>query len=146
MSANSACLRCFSIADAGEADVQSRPLTTSMLQKVLEKATGLPGKLEEGGGETTPRGETLSERASIKFPKDQVRTVDRVNMWVDAGIVYLRMWPAEIQTQYAPFYSNPTTVEAVIAPARKPIRRSRNRAFATGSWNAATPTRTTYPV
>lgn len=92
--------------------MQSRPLTTPKLQIILEKATGLPGQPEEGGGETTPRGETLSERASVKFPEDQVRTVDRVNMWVDAGIVYLRMWPAEIQTQYAPFYSNPTTVEA----------------------------------
>lgn len=97
--------------------MQDRILAVSTLQKVLEKATGLSGSPEEGGGETTPRGETLHSRASVKFPEGQVRTVDRVNMWIDAGNICLRMWPAEIQEQYAPFYSNPRTVESVIALA-----------------------------
>jgi len=38
-------------------------------------------------------------------------------MWVDAGHIHLGMWPAEIQTQYKPFYSDPKKVEAIISLA-----------------------------
>lgn len=38
-------------------------------------------------------------------------------MWVDAGHIYLGMWPAEVQTQYKPFYSDPNKVEAIVSLA-----------------------------
>ena len=43
--------------------------------------------------------------------------VDRVNLEVDGGNICLGMWPAEVQTQYTRFYSDPKKVEAVIALA-----------------------------
>lgn len=36
-------------------------------------------------------------------------------MWVDAGHIYLGMWPAEVQTQYKPFYSDANKVEAIVS-------------------------------
>lgn len=55
--------------------------------------------------------------ASIKFPEDQVLALDRATVWVAAGHVHLGMWPAEVQTQYKPFYSDSKKVEAVVSLA-----------------------------
>lgn len=91
--------------------------STSELRTILEEATGLPGKADKGGGVITPRSDPLMPGASVKFPEDRVLTLDRANMWVAAGQVHLGMWPAEVQTQYRPFYADPQKVEAVISLA-----------------------------
>lgn len=97
--------------------MQGTHLSTSQLQTILEGATGLSGEIHKGGGVISPRGKPLLPAACIKFPEDQVFAVDRVNMEVDGGNIYLGMWPAEVQTQYTRFYSDPKKVEAVIALA-----------------------------
>ncbi|MBO0879203.1 MAG: hypothetical protein J2P17_02225 [Mycobacterium sp.] len=89
--------------------------STSELRTILEEATGFSGKADKGGGVITPRGAPLMPGASVKFPEDQVLTLDRANMWVDAGHIHLGIWPAEVQTQYKPFYSDPEEVEAVVS-------------------------------
>jgi hypothetical protein len=101
----------------GEADVQGTHLSTSKLRTTLEEATGLLGKTEQGGGLIVPRDHPLMPGASVKFPKDLVLTVDRVNMWVGARHIRMGMWPAEVQNQYQLFYANPKKVEAVLSLA-----------------------------
>jgi hypothetical protein len=101
----------------GRSDVQGTHLSTSQLRTILEEASGLPVKTDKGGGVIAPRGHPLMPGASVKFPEDQVLTVDRANMWVDAGRTHLGMWPAEVQTQYKLFYSDPKKVEAVVSLA-----------------------------
>jgi hypothetical protein len=97
--------------------VQATHLSTSPLRTILEGATGLSGEIHKGGGVISPRGKPLLPAACVKFPGDQVFTVDRVNMEVDGGNIHLGMWPAEVQTQYKLFYSDPKKVEAVISLA-----------------------------
>lgn len=92
-------------------------LSTSQLRTILERATGLSAEIHKGGGVISPRGKPLLPAACIKFPEDQVFAVDRVNMEVDGENIHLGMWPAEVQTQYTRFYSDPKKVEAVIALA-----------------------------
>ncbi|WP_136246138.1 hypothetical protein [Mycobacterium intracellulare] len=100
-----------------EADLPGINPSTSEVRTILEAATGLPGKVDKGGGVIAPRGGPLMPGAVVKFPEDQVLTLDRATVWVAAGRIHLGMWPAEVQTQYKPFYSDPKKVEAVISLA-----------------------------
>lgn len=84
------------------------------LRIILEKATGVSGQLYPGG-QIFPSVRALAPGACVKFPTQQFVTVERVCMWVDSGNVYLAMWPGELQPQYKRVYSDPKTVEALIA-------------------------------
>jgi hypothetical protein len=85
------------------------------MRVILEKATGLTGEIYKGGGVMSPRGTYLHPAATVKFPDDQVFTVDRVSIWVEAENVRLGMWPAEVKTQYTRFYPDPKKVENIVA-------------------------------
>lgn len=65
-----------------EADLPGTYPATSKLRSILEEATRLPGKTDKGGGVITPRGDPLMPAASVKFPEDQVLTLDRATVWV----------------------------------------------------------------
>jgi hypothetical protein len=88
------------------------------LPAILEEATGISGK-HTGGVVVSPSGLAYPPGVEVKFP-EQVRAVDRVNMWLDGGNIRLGMWPAELKPQYECVYSDPKKVEALIALVNLP--------------------------
>jgi hypothetical protein len=67
----------------------------------------------------SPSGRVCPPGVEVKFP-EQVRAVDRVNMWLDGGSIRLGMWPAELKPQYERVYADPKKVEALVALAGQP--------------------------
>jgi hypothetical protein len=84
------------------------------LEAILEEATGISARTQNGGGVLTPRGDPYFPGVIVKFPGKQVVAFDRVGMWLDGDYVRLAMWPAELMAQYTRVYSDPTKVEALI--------------------------------
>ncbi len=88
------------------------------LPAILEEATGVSGK-HTAGAVISPSGLVRPPGVEVKFP-EQVRAVDRVNMWLDGGRIRLGMCPAELKPQYERVYSDPKKVEALIVLAGQP--------------------------
>lgn len=88
------------------------------LPAILEEAAGIPGK-HIGGAVVSPSGRVYPPGVEVKFP-EQVRAVDRANMWLDGGTIRLALWPAELKPQYECVYSDPNKVEALIGLADLP--------------------------
>lgn len=90
------------------------------LLMILGQACGATAQSVSGGVTLRPSGEPFLPGANVVFPDEQVRTVDRVGMWVDSDSVRVGMWPAELKPQYSVFYTDRKKVDALLSLEKEP--------------------------
>lgn len=84
------------------------------LDAMLQKATGLSGKVSTVEGTLIPRGNSQLPGVTVKFAAGHVRGADRASVFIDGAYVRLGVWPAELQSQYTYVYSDPVRVDALL--------------------------------
>lgn len=87
---------------------------------ILGQACGATAQSVSGGTTLSPSGEPFLPGASVIFPDEQVRSVDRVGMWIEGDTVRVGMWPAELKPQYSVVYTDRKKVDALLNLAKDP--------------------------
>lgn len=77
-------------------------LDVARLVAVVERAAGLPANIAD-------------DWAWVKFLPGQVRAAQRAGLVVQGSQIRLRMWPAEVASQYKFVYSKPEKLEGLVA-------------------------------